>query len=176
MAEQTKEQEKKQFRYIVRVASRDLDGNRPIYMALTNIKGIGHRASLIFARAFERETGIPFDERIGKLNEEHVKLLESIIKDPLRYGVPEWVLNRRKDFYTGKAMHAIMGDLEFTTREDIKRLNRIKSYRGLRLAWGLPVRGQRTKSTHRGKGPIVGVQKKEARPGTKKKSSSSKSK
>lgn len=176
MVEQAKEQEKGQFRYIVRVISKDLDGNKPIYRALTDIKGLSHRTGLIFARVFEKETGIPFDEKIGKLDEKHVKLLESIIKDPLKYRIPEWVLNRRKDFYTGKTTHIVMGDLEFQKREDIKRLNRIKSYRGLRLAWGLPVRGQRTKSTHRGKGPTVGVQKKEVRSAAKKKSSSSKSK
>ena len=56
-----------------------------------------------------------------------------------------------------------MGDLEFTTRKDIQRLSEIKSYRGLRHGWGLTVRGQRTRSTHRGKGPVVGVMKKEVK-------------
>ena len=172
MAEETKQET---IRYIVRIASTDLDGKKPIHHALTKIKGISHRIGLIIARVFEKETGIAFDEKIGKLSEEQVKLLESIIKDPLKYGIPEWALNRRREFYTGSSRLAIMGDLEFAIREDIKRLNKIKSYRGLRHAWGLPVRGQRTKSTHRGKGPTVGVMKKEAKKGGGKKKSESKS-
>lgn len=170
MAEKNKEQSKEQIRYIVRIAAKDLNGTEPIYKALTDIKGIGHRTGMIFARVFERETGIAFDEKIGKLNDEQVKLLESIIKDPLKFGVPEWALNRRKDFYTGETKHLTAGDLDFAIREDIKRLNKIKSYRGLRHAWGLPVRGQRTRSTHRGKGPTIGVHRKEARQSGKKKS------
>jgi len=58
-----------------------------------------------------------------------------------------------------------MNDLDFSVRTDIQRLADIKSYRGLRLSWGLTVRGQRTKSTHRGKGTVVGVMKKDAGPG-----------
>lgn len=150
-------------KYIVRIASTDLDGKRPIYMALTGIKGIGHRLGLIIARVFEKETGISFDEKIGNLEDEHVKKLEEILKDPLAYGIPEWALNRRKEFATGKTRLALGHDLDFAIREDIKRLNEIKSYRGLRHAWGLPVRGQRTKSTHRGKGKVVGVIRKEAK-------------
>ena len=41
-------------------------------------------------------------------------------------------------------------------------MSETKSYKGLRHTWGLTVRGQRTKSTHRGKGGVVGVLKKDA--------------
>ncbi|MBI2597713.1 MAG: 30S ribosomal protein S13 [Candidatus Diapherotrites archaeon] len=57
--------------------------------------------------------------------------------------------------------------MEFSKRQDFQRLSEIKTYRGLRHGWGLPVRGQRTKSTHRGKGPVVGVLKKEAKEAVK---------
>jgi len=40
-------------------------------------------------------------------------------------------------------------DLELSTEFDIKRLRKIKSYRGIRHMAGLPLRGQRTKSNFR---------------------------
>lgn len=47
---------------------------------------------------------------------------------------------------------------------DIRRLKKIRSYRGLRHATGQPTRGQRTKSHFRahGKKKAVGVQKKKS--------------
>jgi len=57
------------------------------------------------------------------------------------------------------------GELKREIREDIKRLQAIKSYRGLRHTVGLPVRGQRTKSnarTRKGKRKTVGSLTKEA--------------
>lgn len=151
------------IKYIVRFCSVDLDGSKPIYQALTKIKGIGRNLAMIFAKEFERLEGVRFDEKVGKLSDEQLSKLESIVTNPEKIGLPEWCLNRRKNFYSAKSEQKIMGDLDFAVREDLKRLNTIKSYRGLRLAWGLPVRGQRTKSTHRGKGTIVGVIKKEVK-------------
>jgi len=43
----------------------------------------------------------------------------------------------------------LVGDLKFTKENDIKLLKKVKSYRGMRHALGLPVRGQRTKSNFR---------------------------
>jgi small subunit ribosomal protein S13 len=43
---------------------------------------------------------------------------------------------------------------------DIKRLRKIKSYRGIRHASKLPVRGQRTRANFRRKGHAVGVKRK----------------
>lgn len=159
---ETAAEPKEEVRFIVRLAGKDLDGKKPIYHALTGIRGIGQRYGLIVAKVFERKTGVPTDARIGTVSEEQEKLLEKILLQPEEFGIPTWALNRRKDFYTGKDSQAIMGDLEFAVRQDVQRLNRIKTYRGLRHSWGLPVRGQRTRSTHRGKGPVVGVQKKDA--------------
>jgi small subunit ribosomal protein S13 len=59
----------------------------------------------------------------------------------------------------------VEGDLREVINENIKRLREIGSYRGLRHAKGLPVRGQRTKSnarTKRGKRKTVGALRKEA--------------
>jgi len=155
----------KNIRYIVRIANKDIDGTLPIERALIDIKGVGHRFAKAVAYVFEKEYGISADTLVGTLDEGMQHKLEDIILRPQEHGMPNFMLNRRKDFADNKDKHLVMGDLDFTVREDIKRLAEIKSYRGLRHTWGLPVRGQRTKSTHRerGKGHVIGVLKKEAK-------------
>ncbi|MAG21978.1 MAG: 30S ribosomal protein S13 [Candidatus Diapherotrites archaeon] len=155
----------KDLRYIVRIAGKDLNGELPIWRALQAIKGVGQRAARSMAIVFEKETGKSFETKLGKMDEQFDKTLEDIVTNPGKHGLPVWTFNRRKDFETGQDSHIIMSDLDFTLRKDLQRLNEIKSYRGLRLSWGLPVRGQRTKSTHRGKGSAVGVMKKDAKQG-----------
>ena len=65
-------------------------------------------------------------------------------------------------------MHLINTDLDLSKDGDIKRMKKVKSYKGLRHTWGLPVRGQRTRSNFRkNKGKVsLGVVKK-APPKTK---------
>ncbi len=154
---------RKDIRYIVRIANRDLNGETPTQLALTKIKGISHRYAEAVAKVFEKETGFSSKEEIGKLKEEMDAQLEDIIINPVKHGIPEWMVNRKNDRETGESKHLVSGELLFSKREDLKRLNEIKSYRGLRHSWGLTVRGQRTKSTHRGKGGTVGVTKKDAK-------------
>ena len=60
--------------------------------------------------------------------------------------------------------YKIEGDLKAEVQSSIKRLKEIGSYRGLRHAKGLPVRGQRTRSnarTKRGKRVTIGAIRKE---------------
>lgn len=153
------------LRYIVRIMNKDIDGSLPICTALTEIKGIGIRMGKIIAERFSRETGIPFNAPLGEISEQQDKILEEIILNPAKNGIPSWMFNRQNDWETGNNLHMVMSELDFSKRKDLQRLNEIKSYRGLRLSWGLPVRGQRTRSTHRGKGPVVGVSKKDAKKG-----------
>ena len=158
-----KEEPKEDIRYIVRIVGKDLDGKLPIERALKAIKGIGIRAAKNIAIAFEKETSKSKSMRLGELGEEFDKKLEDIVANPGKHGLPVWTFNRRNDVETGENSHKVMADLEFALRNDLQRLNEIKSYRGLRLSWGLPVRGQSTKSTHRGKGKTVGVTKKDVK-------------
>jgi len=153
--------EKENFRHIVRIAGKDLNGNLPINRALTKIKGIGIRMAKNIAIIFEKETQVRFDSKMGEMPEEFDKKLEEIVLSPGKHGVPPYQLNKQKEFSTGEDKHLVMNDLDFNKRNELQRLNEIKSYRGLRLSWGLTVRGQRTKSTHRGKGGTVGVLKKD---------------
>jgi len=62
--------------------------------------------------------------------------------------------------------YKVEGDLRAEIAENIKHLKEINTYRGLRHARGLPVRGQRTRSnarTKRGKRATVGAMRKDIR-------------
>ena len=148
-------------RFIVRVAGRDLDGTLSIERAIQSIKGIGFRMSRMIALTFEKQTGVPFDTQLGNVPENMDAKLEEIVLHPDKFALPEWTLNRRHDFETGQSRHLVMNDLDLQLRKDLQRLGRIKSRRGLRHAWGLPVRGQHTRTSFRG-GRTVGVVKKDA--------------
>ena len=151
------------LRYIVRIVGKDLDGSLPIRRAIMGIKGISHRMAGNIAEAYEKATGKNAGRKLGELSEEEDAELEDIVAHPDKYGIPAWSFNRRKDYETGSDVHMIMNDLDFARRQDFQRLSEIKSYRGLRHGWGLTVRGQSTRSTHRGKGGVVGVTKKDAK-------------
>ena len=157
------EVKKEDLRLIVRVANMDLDGTLNIPRALLKIKGINNRTARNIAVIFEKTAGINADEKLGKITEEQTKKLETIVLEPVKSGIPIWSLNRRKDFTTGEDKHLVTGELDFSLRTDLLKLGEIKSYRGLRHAWALPVRGQRTKSTHRGKGKVIGVIRKDTK-------------
>ncbi len=141
-----------QFRHIVRIAGVDIEGDLPLPYGLAKIKGIGYN----FALAITRILGYDPRLRIGFLTDEDVKRIEDVISNPSKYGIPTWYFNRRKDYVTGEDKHLIGADLIFAARQDIEREIKIKSWRGIRHALGLKVRGQRTHTTGR-IGPTVGV-------------------
>jgi len=143
------------FKYIVRMFGTDVDGNKPIVLGLASIKGIG----LNMASSIARCMGLDTRRKMGELNDEEVEKLSKAVEDPASVGVPIWKLNRRKDFETGRDLHLTASQLLMAQREDVQRLKRIRSYRGIRHERGLKVRGQRTRSTGR-KGSVVGVKKK----------------
>jgi ribosomal protein S13 len=151
-----------EFNYIVRVIGKDLDGTKSVESSLQGIKGIGQRVGGIIANEFRKEAKVAKSKRLGELTPEEIKVLEQVILAPEKHKLPAWTLNRQKDFETGVNKHLTMNDLAFSLRNDLTRLAEIKSYKGLRHMWGLPVRGQKTKSKHRGKGGTVGVTKKDA--------------
>jgi small subunit ribosomal protein S13 len=143
-------------KYIIRVQNTDLDGRKPLYVALTKIKGIG----VMYANMVCNLSKLDRNMLAGSLNQDQVKLLDDIIENPDKYDIPEWMLNKRKDIFDGKSKHLTGGKLKFSLDTDIRLMMKTKSNRGLRHAWGLPVRGQRTKSNfRRNKGKAVGVSK-----------------
>ena len=149
-----------EFNYIVRVIGKDLDGTKSVEQAIQGIKGIGQRMGGLIAAEFRKENNIARERVLGELTNEEIKKLEEVIMLPQKHKLPKWALNRQKDFEAGADKHLTMNDLAFALRNDLSRLAEIKSYKGLRHMWGLTVRGQKTKSKHRGKGGVVSVSKK----------------
>ncbi|RLF16631.1 MAG: 30S ribosomal protein S13 [Thermoprotei archaeon] len=144
-----------EFRHIVRIAGTDVDGTMKVVHGLAVIKGVG----LNFARMLLNVAGIDPNLRVGYLTDHQVKRIEEILSDPLKHGIPNWAVNRQRDPQTGNDLHLIGGDWEFAVKSDIDLMKKIKCWKGLRHAWGLKVRGQRTRTTGR-TGQTVGVARK----------------
>ncbi|MAG10954.1 30S ribosomal protein S13 [Candidatus Pacearchaeota archaeon] len=139
---------------IVRILAKDIEGGMKIYAGLTKVKGI----SWSMANAICKILKIDKDRKIGSLTKEEVEKITEFMKGPR---VPGYVKNRRQDFGTGEDKHLIGSDLELKKEFDIKRLKKIKCYRGLRHSVGLPLRGQRTRANFRpNKMKGVGIKKK----------------
>lgn len=143
------------FKYIVRVAGVDIDGNLKVAYGLAKIKGVG----VTLAYALCRKLNIDPEARIGNLSEAEVKKIEEALANPKVLGLPDWMLNRRKDYETGKDLHLIGSDLIIAVKKDIELLKKIRCWRGIRHQLGLKVRGQRTRTTGR-LGVTVGVKRK----------------
>jgi small subunit ribosomal protein S13 len=155
---QKNEQEREDIKFFVRVMNTDLDGKKSLVQAMQKIKGIGFSyASMVCSVA-----GINPSLKAGLLSDAQITKLEYVIKDPLKYNVPAFMLNRRKDYETGNDMHLLTADVDYMVGNDIKRLKMIRCYKGMRHAFGLPVRGQRTKSNFRkNKGKVkIAIKKK----------------
>jgi small subunit ribosomal protein S13 len=141
-------------KYLVRIANSDIDGEKKILYGLRRIKGVGIMLSNVICKIL----GYPEDKKISALSKEEIKEIETLLANPIKYGIPNWILNRRKDPETGMNTHLISNELVFLNQADIKRMKKIKCYRGVRHMHGLPVRGQRTKSNFRkNKGKVMGV-------------------
>ena len=141
------------MKVMIRIANTDLEGRKHIYVALRKIKGVG----FMFSNAICNSLGLDKKRKAGTLEEKEIKAIEALIENPGKF--PKWLLNRRKDYDTGDDLHVFGSRLKLRKEFDVKRLKKIKSYRGMRHAFGLPVRGQRTRAHFR-KGRSVGVQKK----------------
>lgn len=148
----------KELRVVVRLVNTDLDGEKKVFYALRKIKGI----SYTMAKAICNVAGIDPDKKLGSLDEKALEKLKEVIKDPAKHGVPTWILNRRKDMESGSDVHVSGVDVKVSEKFDIKAMIDKKSYKGVRHMLGLPVRGQRTKSSFR-KGKTVGVVRKKMR-------------
>ena len=122
---------------MARIAGVDLPREKRIEIGLTYIFGIGVPSAVKILE----ETGINPDTRVKDLTEDEVGKLRDIID---------------RDF-------TVEGDLRRETALNIKRLQEIGCYRGVRHRKGLPVRGQRTKTnakTRKGKGKTIANKKK----------------
>ncbi len=151
------EKKKDDFKYIVRLASTDVNGNQPVRYALTQIKGIGNSLAALIADKAEVERGV----KIGNLSDDEVNRIDELIASAQEWA-PPWMRNRRRDRETGNDVHLIGAEIDLKKREDINLLKKIRSYRGIRHEKGLRVRGQRTRA-HGRTGLTVGVSRRRLR-------------
>jgi len=145
------------FRYIVRVSDTDLDGTRPVALALTGVRGVGLRLAEVACALAQ----VPATERIGNLPEPTVETIETTLAS-LPSKVPDWMVNHRHEPMMGETLHYVGPDLDTRRRDDVNQMKMIRSYRGVRHERGQKVRGQRTRSNGR-TGMAAGVLKKAAK-------------
>jgi small subunit ribosomal protein S13 len=128
----------------------DINGNLPLDRALTKIKGVGINLSKVFARAVSKSLNVNEKIKIGQLNEDQIKFIESAIKSA---NIPPFLLDKRK---SPSDRHLIGSDLTFDTKQVIEFEKNLYTWRGFRHAYGQKVRGQCTRTSGR-KGLTVGV-------------------
>ena len=115
-------------KHMARIAGVDLPREKRVEIGLTYIYGIGRASS----NRILAEAGVNPDTRVKDLTDDEVKKLASIIADT----------------------QTVEGDLRREIAMNIKRLQEIGCYRGIRHRKSLPVRGQKTKTNARTcKGP-----------------------
>ena len=149
-----------EYKHILRIAGKDIDGSKKLIVALSEIKGVGYN----FAQVLTQSLNINLNIRVGFLTESEIRDIEQAISNPYKVGVPQWYLNRRKNMDDGSDHHRITSDLDFAASNDIEREKLVMSWRGYRHMFGLRVRGQCTRTTGR-KGGAVGVKKVKMMPG-----------
>lgn len=118
---------------MARIAGVEIPEEKRIEIALIYIHGIGRSA----AQKILTEVNIDKNKRTKDLTEKEVAQIRDIIEKKYR----------------------VEGELRRMTRLNIKRLEDIKCYRGMRHLKGLPVRGQRTRTnarTKKGKRVTIG--------------------
>ncbi len=128
---------------MARIAGVDLPENKRTDIGLTYIYGVGRANVIVVLKNAE----VDGTKRIKDLTEEELNRIQKAVEKV-----------------------KVEGDLNREVQQNIKRLEEINSYRGLRHKRGLPARGQRTRSngrTRRGKRKTVGTVKKETTTGGK---------
>ncbi|CAI8505958.1 unnamed protein product [Hanseniaspora opuntiae] len=96
---------------------------RYIVYALTYIRGVGRR----YANLVCKKADVDLNKRAGELTQEELERIVRIMQSPTEFQ-------------------------ESKLRDDLERLKKIRSHRGIRHFWGLRVRGQHTKTTGRRRG------------------------
>ena len=113
---------------MTRIAGVDLPREKRVEIGLTYIYGIGVSSS----RRILDQANVSIDTRVKDLTDDEVKAIAAVISET----------------------QVVEGDLRREIAMNIKRLQEIGCYRGIRHRKGLPVRGQKTKTNARTrKGP-----------------------
>lgn len=153
-------QKKADFSNLLRIIGTGIEGHRTLAFGLSKIRGVGRR----LAEAIVRVSGFDPNIRIGLLTEADQERLVEIIHEPVKFGIPTWMVNRQKDLRTGEYRHIVGNDLELVTKMDVDRMKRTRTWKGIRHMYNLKVRGQRTRTTGR-HGLVVGYLRKATKDG-----------
>lgn len=154
------ESEKEKQEILTRIINTDIPSNLSVYAGLTKIKGI----SWTLSGAIIKSLNLDKKKKVSALNEAEIEKITNFIKNLSSSNLPAWLLNRRKDFETGEDKHLVSTELDLQREFDIRRMKKIKCYKGIRHSQGQPVRGQRTKAHFR-KGRSIGVTRTKMKPG-----------
>ena len=73
-----------EFKHLVRISRKDVNGNKTIEHALTEIKGVGISLSKTICRVLD----LDLDAKIGYIADEDVLKIEEILEDPHKFGIP----------------------------------------------------------------------------------------
>ena len=122
---------------MARLLGVDIPSEKRIEASLPYVYGIGP----VTARRILDQAGIDPNMRTGELSDEQLTKLAQVI---------------------GANNIVIEGDLRRNLQANLKRLQQVNCFRGIRHRKGLPWRGQRTKTnsrTRRGRRSTVGVQR-----------------
>jgi|TARA_B100001029_G_scaffold32254_1_gene24260 small subunit ribosomal protein S13 len=122
---------------MARISGVNIPTGKKIHIALTYIFGIGSK----IANDLCDQASIDKTKRVNQLNDDELNKIREIIEQK----------------------HVVEGDLRRKVSMDIKRLNDLGCYRGLRHRKKLPVRGQRTHTnarTRKGKAVAIAGKKK----------------
>lgn len=155
------EEKKKQYQEkeedlikLIRILSKDIKGNLTTYRGLAQIKGI----SWSYSNAICKKLKLDKNKKIQDLTQEEIKKIEEFVNSSNE--IYSFLKNRRKDRDSGEDKHLNGADLDLQKDLDLKRMKKVKSYKGIRHAAGQPVRGQRTKSNFRKNKMKSGMSKK----------------
>ncbi|CAM9417859.1 unnamed protein product [Phaeothamnion confervicola] len=111
-----------EFQHILRILNTNIDGRRKVMFALTAIGGVGRRFSNLICKKAE----VDVNKRAGELTADEIEKLVAIIQNPRQFQIPDWFLNRQKDWKTGKFSQIFSQNIAAKLREDLERLKKIR--------------------------------------------------
>jgi len=106
-----------------RVLGVDIPNDKPTYISLQYLHGVGQHTALDICH----KLSLPTQRKARELNDDEIQRINSTLDNE----------------------YVVEGQLRRQTGENIGRLRNVQSYRGMRHRRGLPVRGQRTRTNAR---------------------------
>jgi small subunit ribosomal protein S18e len=132
----------------------NVDGKQKIMFAMTSIKGVGRRFSNIVCKKADidmnKRQASRFSSkdiirslwwrcgwyvvmfrwvcRAGELTPDELERLMTVVANPRQFKVPDWFLNRKKDYKDGRFSQVVSNALDMKLRDDLERLKKIRFF------------------------------------------------